>query len=929
MHIKRILIGLGCLGVLSFHASFWIAPKTVESKVPFEAKADSILNTLSTDEMLPYLIFSRAPSSDELNNLIPGGVERDFATPNEEGSGLMTFSSIENCLFSLEDSSLTSLQGLNAIESDSQFYEVAAYMAHKCANMGVDLVFGPDVSLAKVDQEASTRIGENHFQTAHRLRLMLSAFEQQGVLLVPTNVPGVHHSVLQNGTAVDDRTFNELQTEALFMLRELIDHDVKGLAFPKVVFPAIDTTKKPLSESSFFLNDFLVERMHFSGIRFPNSPKKYGKTESVEALRNGLDILWVDDYGAVLKQLQKAVSKGQLSDSLVRIKARKVLGLALLAEDLQSKAPNAASFFPMRHAARTGVMLRNDSDLPITRTDTLRLGLLVIGEHNTKALAETMAEYAAIQELRMPRNPTKFQLDSVLRELDRFDHSFVAVFPRAKPYDYAEFDDVLRYINESGTTTLLAFGNPQSHQMHWNRFAENQHVLLFWGIGDAHQRVAAQIVFGARDALGQLPLKLTNAFPVGLGLHHKSKSRLAFAQPEEAGLNTEILTKIDSIVNYGIEEQAFPGCQVVVARKGMLVWNKSYGHHTYQAERPVLTTDLYDVASVTKIAASMISFMYLDDMGVISLDQRLGDLLPDIVSGTPYEQIILRDMLAHQAGLKSWIPFYQETLGKTVPRYDVYSLVGNETYPYQVAENMYIHRDYPDSILHRITETPLGERGKYLYSDLGYYFIQQIVEKYTKMPLDQFVEQTFYAPIGMGRTLYNPLKRFDQDEIIPTERDVTFRKQLIHGYVHDPGAAMMGGVAGHAGVFSTATDMAKLMEMYMRFGSYGGMRFLQRETIASYTKCQYCADPSSDNRRAAGFDKPVMDGGPGPTCDCVSYNSFGHTGFTGTIAWADPDEEVVFVFLSNRIHPSASNKKLIRMGTRTEIMEVIYDAISD
>ena len=291
-----------------------------------------------------------------------------------------------------------------------------------------------------------------------------------------------------------------------------------------------------------------------------------------------------------------------------------------------------------------------------------------------------------------------------------------------------------------------------------------------------------------------------------------------------------------------------------------------------------------------------------------------------------YGNIRLREMMSHQAGLVPWIPFYKTTLAKGFPMYNYYSLVPSETYPNKVAEEMYMHKDGRQKILGDILNTPLRDEKVYKYSDLGYYFIQQIVEKQSGLSLNEYTDQNFYAPMGLATTSYLPKEKYELDRIAPTENDRTFRRQLIHGDVHDPGAAMMGGVAGHAGLFSNANDLAKIMQCFANMGEYGGIQYISPETLKEFSGCQYCEE---DNRRGAGFDKPVRNGHGGPTCSCVSYESFGHSGFTGTLAWADPTEKVVYVFLSNRVYPDASNYKLIELDIRTRIMEVIYNAIEN
>jgi CubicO group peptidase (beta-lactamase class C family) len=355
-----------------------------------------------------------------------------------------------------------------------------------------------------------------------------------------------------------------------------------------------------------------------------------------------------------------------------------------------------------------------------------------------------------------------------------------------------------------------------------------------------------------------------------------------------------------------------------------VIYNKSFGYHTYDSLINVKNTDIYDLASITKIASTLLGVMHLQDQEKFSLDSKLGDYLNKLIPDTsPYYNLNLREILAHQSGLQAWVPFYLKTIHNGELDNIIYCKDSTTYYPYRVADSIYISKFYPDIIYKRILKGPLKEK-KYTYSDLGYYFLMKIVEEESKQKLNKYVGN-IYAQLGMTTTTYLPRYKFSLDRIPPTEKDNYFRKQTIHGDVHDPGAAMLGGVGGHAGLFSNANDLAKLMQMYLNKGTYGGVQVLKDTTLAEFTKCQFCVD---GNRRAAGFDKPMEDGKGGPTCGCVSYLSFGHTGFTGTIAWADPEEQVVYVFLSNRTYPDGENKKLANLNIRTDIQQVIYDAIN-
>ncbi len=438
--------------------------------------------------------------------------------------------------------------------------------------------------------------------------------------------------------------------------------------------------------------------------------------------------------------------------------------------------------------------------------------------------------------------------------------------------------------------------------------------------------MVAKVIFGGTVANGRLPVSINENFKQGQGKDLQEILRLNYVWPEEIGIEREWLSEIDSIVSEGLLEQAYPGCQIVVAKEGKVFYNRTFGYHTYDSSKLVRVQDIYDLASVTKIAATLLGIMKLSENGEIDLDYALCDYLPDLVDTTDYSNLSLREILAHQAGLAAWIPFYKNTMIKGNPRYDVYSLDSSSIYRNRVAENMYINYHYKDTIFNQILKTRVNGSKEYKYSDIGYYFLKEIIERKTNMPLDEYVQESYYKPLGMSRTSFKPLNSYKKQDIIPTEKDVTFRRQLIQGDVHDPGAAMLGGVGGHAGLFSNANDVAKLMHMYVSNGTYAGKKYFDELTIKEFTSCQYCED---ENRRGAGFDKPMINGEDGgPSCTCVSYMSFGHSGFTGTYAWADPEDKIVYVFLSNRIHPDASNKKLISLSIRTRIQEVIYDAIA-
>jgi len=430
----------------------------------------------------------------------------------------------------------------------------------------------------------------------------------------------------------------------------------------------------------------------------------------------------------------------------------------------------------------------------------------------------------------------------------------------------------------------------------------------------------AQKLMGALPFTGVLPENIAG-HTKGFGMLTKANGRLSHCSPEELGYSGEAFKKIDQIALNGIEAGAYPGCQIVVAVKGAVIYRKSFGKTVYGGEgEPITNTDLYDIASITKIASSTLMAMQLNYQGKLDLDETVGKYVPELTGKTEYNNIVLREMMTHQAGLVPFIPFYKRTVreGKPSPTYYSKEKSGEFTVP--VAKDLYLRQDYKDSMYAQIFSNPLKEK-KYVYSDLCYYFMQPIFEKITGEKQDVYVRNHIYNLMGLRYINYLPLVRNPGVRVAPTEKESYFRNQMICGYVHDPGAAMLGGVGGHAGVFANATDLASIMQLFLNNGTYAGQTFFDETTRAYFTKAQY-----PGNKRGIGFDRPNASGGG--TCDeLASQKSFGHSGFTGTLAWADPENEVVFIFLSNRVYPSQDNWKLRDMGIRTQIQHVVYEIV--
>jgi CubicO group peptidase (beta-lactamase class C family) len=422
---------------------------------------------------------------------------------------------------------------------------------------------------------------------------------------------------------------------------------------------------------------------------------------------------------------------------------------------------------------------------------------------------------------------------------------------------------------------------------------------------------SAQLIFGGIAATNRLSYSVSLTYPAGAGFSTE-KIRLKYSTPEEVGIESFNLNKIDNIVAEAIGQHATPSAVVMVVKDGNVIFNKAYGSHTYDGGRPTEKDDIYDIASVTKTAATTMAVMKLYEQQKLSLDGNIGSYLPE-ARETNKENIAVREVMLHQAG------FINLDFLSSIKSQD-HNRDSSFLYPVKVADNYYVRRNYyQEAMWPRMLRSPIKTRGSYVYSDISMYMMKEIVEHQAGASLDQYVMNEFYKPLGMRTAGFNPLRRFDKNKIVPTEQDNYFRKTLLQGYVHDQGAALVDGVSGHAGLFASANDLAILNQLLLNGGSYGGVEYFKPETVKLFTSRQ-----SSVSRRGLGFDRGEGGGYPSPL---ASVGTYGHTGYTGTCVWVDPKYNLVYIFLSNRIYPSVTNK-LNSLRIRPRIQDIIYEAIS-
>jgi beta-N-acetylhexosaminidase len=427
-----------------------------------------------------------------------------------------------------------------------------------------------------------------------------------------------------------------------------------------------------------------------------------------------------------------------------------------------------------------------------------------------------------------------------------------------------------------------------------------------------------------------LPVDVNEIFRSGDGLITSDAGRFKYTLPEELGIDSAYLKrKVDSLVNIGLKAKAFPGCEIFLARDKKVFFIESYGYQTYSKERPLLQDDLFDFASLTKIIGPLPALMRLYDQKKFLVNKRMSDYWPDW-KGSNKQDIIVADVLSHQARLKPGIPFWLKTVdsnGNYKPEY--YAKDSTDKYDLRVSKYLYLLDSFRDSVYAEIRKSKLLKRKHYVYSDLGFIVFPKIIERLVKQDYELYLKENFYRPLGATSLTYRPYIYQPIEKIDPTEYDRTFRKEQLQGFVHDESAAVMGGISGNAGLFGTINDAAKVMQMYLNYGYYGGERYLSEETIREWTRRHF---EKSNNRRGYGFDKPypgnslnkIEDAYPAPLC---SDGSFGHSGFTGTFAWADPGTGILFLFFSNRIYPSRTNNMINHLYLRESIQQMAYEIL--
>jgi beta-glucosidase-like glycosyl hydrolase/CubicO group peptidase (beta-lactamase class C family) len=875
---------------------------------------------------------------------------------------------------------------LGSIRDNSLIYELGAEIARQCKLLGVHINFAPVVDVNNNSDNPvinSRSFGENPAEVSAKGIALMNGMQDNGVIACAKHFPG--HGDTETDShkllPVLDHSKERLDSIEFKPFKKLIDGGIPMIMIGHLYAKSLENTnvEVPASISKSVIQKILHDEMSFQGLVISdalnmNGVKNYvgNKNIALEALKAGHDILLMpSDIENNILAIEKAIKNGEIVQEIIDEKCRKILtvkyriGLTKFTP-LNTKKIRDRLNSPQAHALKNKlvensiILVKNrDNILPLKDIDKHRYGYLAIGGLNMgNAFSDRLSMYANISaKCGVSAIPTAQEITNIRNKFSDCDVIIAGYHATnaspSKQYGVSKpVFDLLKNMLPDKKIVLAYFGSP-----YFISYIESLDVYASAAIishdnADEAQDRTAQMIFGGIPFAGKMPIT-AKQFYEGYGLETFNSIRLKYVLPEETGMSQKTLKSIDSLVMEGIKQKAFPGCQVIAAYRGEVFYHKAFGNHTYDKTSPkVKLTDVYDVASVTKVAATLPLVMRMVDEKIVDINNPLSNYI-SMYSNSNKKNLKIKDILLHQSGLPSWTPFHykyfvtadgkpaisnKKTAEFNIPipgagKYlksgykldrNFFSTEKTENFSLLVANKLYGSVKLRENIYAEIDTCALMN-ATYRYSDLGFIYMQRLIESIYDMPEDRLSQILFYEPIGMTRTGYLPLERIPASEIPPTENDALFRNQLLQGYVHDQSASLSGGVSGHAGLFSNANDLAKLYQMYLNGGVYGGTRYLTEETIVDFTACSNCRQ---GNRRGLGFDKKDPDcKKKSPICDEASLQSYGHTGFTGTMVWIDPERELVFIFLSNRINPSTDNNKLSRLGTRSEIFARLIRAI--
>ena len=855
---------------------------------------------------------------------------------------------------------------------------VTGQMAQQMKRLGVQVSFGPvaDVNTQPLNPIIGMRsFGESRGLVTTMSKAYVRGLQKNHIIAVAKHFPGHGDTQADSHLTLPLVPYSRARLDSveLYPFKQLVEDGITGIMSAHLHVPQLDDHEGiPSSLSPKIINGILRDEWSFNGLIVTDAmnmggAKAFGEPGELEALalKAGNDVVeYPRDVDLAIAGIKKAIQNGLLRSGDIDEKCRRVLAAKYwagleryspvstknLVEDLNSPQ---AELVKRKMIESSLTLLENKNQLiPLMKLDTLRIACVAVGRTSETPFQHMLAKYTQITNFYLPENFTSTQLDELKNKLIDFNlviagvhlyesktrHSMQVgnlqkIRPK-RPYGLTdETEDLLDYLGREKQSVEVFFSSPYA-LAGIQKFTAPSGLIMAYQNDSLVQELSAQLIFGGIGASGKLPVSLGDYYAVGDGLCINQAVRMKYTIPEEAGMNGERLThRIDSLIADAIGKKATPGCSILAAKDGKIIFQKTYGYHTYDQRIPVGEDDLYDLASVTKVSGALPAILKLTDEGKINIDKKFSDYWTDWQKGlfhrSDKQDLRWRDILAHQAGLIPYLNFWQETMKDGELKNRWYSFQQTGPYQLEVAPGLFLKDRFKKKIDREVRLSELNPPGKYVYSGLSFLLIPQLTQKLSGQSYTGFLDENYYKPLGAFKMTYKPLDKFPIDQIVPTEYDPYYRKQQVHGTVHDEAAAVLGGVSGNAGLFANANDLAKLIEMYMQMGTYGGKRYLSESTMRDFSRVQFS---ENNNRRGLGFDKPLVnnqevDAEHSYPCPGASQESFGHSGFTGTFVWADPTYRLIYIFLSNRVYPTREDNLLGKLNVRTNVLQAIYEEI--
>lgn len=833
---------------------------------------------------------------------------------------------------------------LGAIQDLKLIEKVGENMGMQSKRLGIHFNFAPvlDINTNPKNPIIGNRsFGESKVNAADKAVALLKGEQNQGVFCTGKHFPGHGDTATDSHKTLPTINFSKERIDLieLYPYKRMFEEGLASVMVAHLNIPNLEKRADyPSSLSYKVVTDLLQKDLGFKGLIFTDALGMKGASNFMEtgaidlaAFMAGNDILLCpENVPLAIEKIKFAYNQGTISEDRLAHSVKKILHYKFKAglhkikpvettnlyQDL-NKSENDALQYQLYENAIT--VLKNKKEILPIKNLNQRIAYVKFGDDVNSSFLTTLKNYTEITQV------TASTLDSLNVKLKEFDTVIIGFHKSDlawKNHDFTASDLLwIQEIAKKKKVILNIFTKPYS-LLPITNFDQIEGLIVSYQNSNISQIVAAELIFGAIEAKGKLPVSINSNFKVNDGLSTQKLNRLGFTAPENVDMNPVKLLEIEQIATKAIQDKMTPGIVVLAARKGKVIYQKSFGYQTYDNSKAVTTSDLYDVASLTKIIATLPNVMQQYDKGKISLETTIEKMIP-LFENSNKSSINFKDLLLHNAQLQPFIPFYKKTLdnnGKPLDKY--YKKTYNKRFSKQVADSLFVRNDYHDTIMKAIVDSKLLPNKEYKYSDFTFMILKEYLELATAKKLDYLVQDHFFKSLGMNNSLFNPLQKKEQSNIAPTEIDTYYRHQTLQGYVHDQGAAIEGGVQGHAGLFSNAIDIAKMMQMYLQKGTYGNMEYFSSKTFDDFNTCYLCTE---GNVRGLGFNKPR--GIDNPAAKSASDKSFGHTGFTGTMAWADPETETVYVFLSNRTYPEYSGNPLSKAKIREQIQQVIYDAI--